>query len=378
MHEWNSWYFFFLFLGTFIISNIILLVRNFLQKHRIGIKTKQLQDQNNNNISPIPITLLTGFLGSGKTTLLNAILSAEKKLKVMVLINEMGSISIDHQLIRTKLQNGIQVFKNGCMCCQVSTSGQNDLERILDTLLDISKTKGFDYIIVETSGFADPGPIVQAFLQLKRSCFCTLDSVVCLVDASTFIRQKKADIIEMKKQLLYSDRIVINKTDRVLPSHVETITKLLSSEYEATLLYSNMNDFVPVSELLSIGGFDISHFLTKVIQLQKNIHQHTPNINTLHLHDVRSVSSMSKFAQWLKSIVTTQKQESIFRLKGFIYVKDITTPYIIHCVLDTYTIAPVQVTSTELLEEKGCNLVLIGHALEYDVLNASFQECFIE
>ena len=142
----------------------------------------------------VPITLITGFLGSGKTTLVNRILtSPDHGLRILVIENEIGAISIDHTLIdqarQPDMPDGVIVLKNGCMCCSGETPG-SELERVLDKLVDMDQTNEkilpIDHILVETTRLADPGPIVMALCrrEMEESRFF-LDSVVTLVDGCT-------------------------------------------------------------------------------------------------------------------------------------------------------------------------------------------------
>jgi uncharacterized short protein YbdD (DUF466 family) len=135
------------------------------------------------NMTPIAVTLLTGFLGAGKTTLLRHILNEQHGFKIAVIENEFGEVSVDDQLIGDRATQ-IKTLTNGCICCTRS----NELEDALLDLLD-SRDRGeidFDRLVIECTGMADPGPIIQTFFSHEILCQrYLLDGVIALVDAVT-------------------------------------------------------------------------------------------------------------------------------------------------------------------------------------------------
>src|SRR5258707_6738275 len=126
---------------------------------------------------PIPVTVLTGFLGAGKTTLLNHMLSQKHGYKCAIIINEFGAISIDNQLV-VGADEEILELNNGCLCCRV----RGDLIRSLNELL-LKKRKRFDYVVIETTGLADPSPIPHTFMASELAAKLRLDGTVTVRDA---------------------------------------------------------------------------------------------------------------------------------------------------------------------------------------------------
>ena len=160
----------------------------------------------------IPVTILTGFLGSGKTTLLNRILSENHGQKLAVIVNEIGQIGIDNQLIMN-VEEEIMEMTNGCLCCTV----REDLLVALKQLLDV-KAEGkmdFDGLVIETTGLANPGPIIQTFFldPVIQSAY-QINGVVTVVD-SYHIHKHFEKGLEAKEQIAFADVVLVNKLDLI-------------------------------------------------------------------------------------------------------------------------------------------------------------------
>ncbi len=155
----------------------------------------------------LPVTLVTGFLGSGKTTLVNHILSNRQGVRAAVLVNELGDIGIDNDLI-VAAEDGMIELTNGCICC----STNNDL---LDSIVRVlGRAEPVDHIIVETTGVADPLPVANTFQRPEFRDLLRLDAIVAVADAEQF----SLDLFEgiaSRNQLRYADAILLNKCDRV-------------------------------------------------------------------------------------------------------------------------------------------------------------------
>ncbi len=155
----------------------------------------------------IPVTILTGFLGSGKTTLLNHILRSGHGLKVAVIVNDFGDISIDDKLVSRRAQNIVELA-NGCVCCSM----QGDLLRAIRQVTDGSRN--IDYILLETSGLSDPLPVAASILNNGPDNAVRLDGIVTLVDAMNFDDNLEHAEVAFS-QLVNTDLILINKIDLV-------------------------------------------------------------------------------------------------------------------------------------------------------------------
>src|SRR5262245_7309367 len=156
---------------------------------------------------PIPVTVLTGFLGAGKTTLLNHVMSARHGYKCAIIINEFGAISIDHQLV-VGVDEEILELNNGCLCCRV----RGDLIKSLMSLFQ--RQKRFDYVLIETTGLADPSPVAHTFKNTELAERLRLDGIVTVVDAR-HLEKELLDGPEPTAQIAFADVILLNKTDLV-------------------------------------------------------------------------------------------------------------------------------------------------------------------
>jgi G3E family GTPase len=306
----------------------------------------------------IPVTILTGFLGSGKTTLLNRILRDSHGQRIAVIENEFGEAGIDNELLVQDDDQQIVEMNNGCICCTV----RGDLVRILGKLAD-QRQEGlvrFDRVIIETTGLADPAPVVQVFFMdddVGRSYL--LDAIVTMVDAKHAMTQlDKHD--EAQKQIGFADRLLISKSELVTPAELTTLEQRLVQMNPRAPIKTACLGGVAFQELLDIRGFD----LAVILEIEPDA---LVNANADHIDDVSSFVFRSKQPfqmERLDTFVNALLQvygPQMMRYKGLLWVAGVEQRVVlqgVHMLMDTGLGARWKET-----EERESCLVFIGENL---------------
>ncbi len=282
----------------------------------------------------IKTLIITGFLGAGKTTLINNILDSFENKKIAIIENEFSELGIDSNLIKSSNDN-LYELNNGCICCTMN----GELQGVLGEI--VSNKENFDYLIIETTGVADPAPIVESFFSNPNLVDeFEIDSVITLVDSKHFLKQIDRDF-EVKKQIAFGDLIILNKTDLVDQNELILIEKKIKSiNLGANLIKTKF------SQVENVNFFNLSNFdLQKVEEFEKSINSLSfTNLNSSlmtstfklnsHENEIKSIGiefreeiSLPKFDYFIRTLILN-KSEDIYRLKGIINIANSNQPII--------------------------------------------------
>ncbi|MEM8640510.1 MAG: GTP-binding protein [Cyanobacteria bacterium P01_G01_bin.54] len=224
----------------------------------------------------MPVTIITGFLGSGKTTLLNHILNNNKDLKVAILVNEFGDINIDSQLLVSVDQDMVEL-SNGCICCTINEDLVDAVHRILE------RDDKVDYLVIETTGLADPLPIILTFLGTKLRDLTRLDSIITMVDAETFTPEH-FDSEAALQQITYADITILNKTDLATAEKVQQLETYIGTLKTGARILHSQQGRVPLPLVLDVG-YNNPEAYADLVQEEIELTQHAHEHGHHHHHD---------------------------------------------------------------------------------------------
>ena len=313
-----------------------------------------------------PTTIITGFLGSGKTTLLNRILNGKADRRIAVIINEFGEISIDHQLIVSAEEEIIEL-NNGCLCCTV----RGDLIRSIEEIY--SKYTNIDHVVIETSGLADPGPVIQSFMVDDRmQSKLMIDAVVTTVDCRHIWLQLESH--EAQEQIAFADIVILNKIDLVDSAEIERINKKVRQMNRFARIYQVEQSSVNLDDILSVGAFDLQNILTVEPDfLEEEDHEHDSDITSISISKTGVVDS-AKFNKWMFDVVQ-ERGPDLFRMKGILDLDAEPRRFVFQGVHMTLEGRPGKPWKTG--ETRQNELVFIGRNLDQQAFKQAFDACFI-
>ena len=337
----------------------------------------------------IPVTVLTGYLGAGKTTLLNRILTENHGKRFAVIVNEFGEIGIDNDLI-VESDEEVYEMNNGCVCCTV----RGDLNGVLEGLM--RRPGRFDAIIIETTGLADPAPVVQTFFMDEAVRARTaLDAVVTVVDAR-HLPLRLSDSREAEDQIAFADVILLNKSDLVTPSQLQAIEATVRAVNPRAELHRTERAVVSLDRVLDRAAFDLQRvldddpeFLNIPAECEAGCDHPDHDHDHAHLHhhhapsDIHdtSVTSVSlrtdeldtdRFFPWIHKI-TQEQGEKILRMKGILALASEERRYVIQGV--HMIVEGDYQRAWKADEKRESRLVFIGRELDRDLLRAGLDSC---
>ncbi|MEL6574003.1 MAG: GTP-binding protein [Pseudomonadota bacterium] len=334
--------------------------------------------------SRIPVTLLTGFLGAGKTTLLNNLINDPEAGRIAVIMNEFGAAGLDHDLIEASTEETI-LMQSGCLCCTF----RGDIAKTLGKLM-ARKQRGelsFDRIVIETTGIAEPAPIVHTLVvdQLMPQYY-RMDGIVTVADAATGASTLETQV-EAVNQLALADLIVVTKTDLVSEADLASYEAQVSTiNNSARRIYADHGK-VPTGALLGLSALredvaneDIEAWLGKVEKPQSHHHgsddhHHGHDHDSHHGKQIRSASielsdpiPASVFDFWLDMLISI-KGPDLLRIKGIVHVEGMDWPFVFHGVQHIFD-APVPLKSWNG-QDTTSRVVVIARNMSQDDLDAS-------
>ncbi|ACK52347.1 cobalamin synthesis protein P47K [Methylocella silvestris BL2] len=312
----------------------------------------------------INATIITGFLGAGKTTLLNEILAQAAGERIVVIVNEFGEVGIDGQLV-VETAEAIVELNNGCICCTV----RGDLVVAISDL--IRSDRPIDRLIIETSGLADPAPVIQSFiLDDLMSAHVQLDAIVTVVDVRHIARQLQHD--EAREQIAFADILLLNKIDLEDEAASEAAECAARRLNPLARFLRTRECAVEARQVLDLGAFDLKNLLALDPDLlADHAHEHSSEIGCVAL-TIEEGLDPDAFNRWLNRLLQDRGAD-ILRMKGVLNFSGDKRRYVFHGVHMTLDGRPGRPWLNE--ERRVSQIVFIGRQLDREALLQGLEAC---
>lgn len=311
-----------------------------------------------NGSARLPVTIIAGFLGSGKTTLLNHILAQQHDLKIGVIVNEIGEIGIDAELIVATAENMVEL-SNGCICCSINNDLVDAVFRVLQ------RAEKVDYLVVECTGLADPLPIVLTFLRSEFRDLIRVDSIVTIADADSFCLDH-FESLAARNQLRHADTILLNKCDLASFDRLRAIEQQIRQIKEGARIVRTTRCQVPLPLILSVGSFQSDRYGSDRLDCD---HGHLTNdgFEALSFEAERPFAA-DKFQCFLEEL-----SDNVFRAKGVLWIAESKGRHVFHLVGQRFTL-----DESRWLGPMRNRLVLIGRNLDRQRLRDQLTSCLAD
>ncbi|MGH7047386.1 MAG: CobW family GTP-binding protein [Stellaceae bacterium] len=304
----------------------------------------------------LPVAIVTGFLGSGKTTLVNHILAQPHALRIAVMVNEIGDIAIDGELI-ARTAAGMIELANGCICCSINNDLLDAANRVLQYQPPV------DYLVVETSGVADPLPIALTFLRPELRQSMRVDAIVAVADAESFSLDH-FDSRAAIAQLRYADVVLLNKCDRVGDAAAMAVEQRIRAVGSARVVRT-IHAQIPLALILGTGAFEPGR--NKAFGEPGHDHLAGDGFEAVSFASDRAFSA-ERFQGFLEGLGA-----NLFRAKGILSIEGNAMHHVFHLVGRRFTLDPAPNTAP-----RGSRLVLIGRNLDACGLRAGLTACLAQ